>query len=116
MQHLASPAGSVMLAELRIAKAWQVRPTRLRAEWSARDIALAHALLEVESSVGPCGHPHLWSTDPANDLDGWVEVQTIAHCPFCESLDLWRRDNEESDRDPGDVLGLVNTKPLTRGA
>lgn len=91
-----------------------MRPTRLRRDWTARDIALAHALLEVEASVGPCGHSHAWSTDPALDLDGWAEVQTIAHCPFCEALDLYRADNDESDRDPGDVLGLVNTKPLNK--
>lgn len=91
-----------------------MRPTRLRRDWSARDIALAHALLEVEASVGPCGHSHIYTTDPSIDLDGWVEPQVVAHCAYCEARDLYRRENDDSDRDPGDVIALVNTKPAKK--
>ena len=98
-----------MLLELKVARAWQVPPTKLR-EWSQEDRTLAAALLAHEADIGPCGYPHRVTTDP--ELDGWIEVDTDNEprvCVVCASLDRHRADSSSS-REPGELVSIIDRR------
>lgn len=97
-----------MLLELRVARAWQVPPTKLR-DWSQEDRNLAAALLVHESDIGRCGYPHRVTTDP--DLDGWIDLPESGEplvCVACAALDRHARDNPDSE--PGELVRLEDRR------
>jgi len=97
-----------MLLELRVARAWQVPPTKLR-DWTQEDRNMAAALLVHESDLGPCGYPHRVTTDP--DLDGWIEVDTESEplvCVVCASKDRYRDENKNPE--PGELVRIIDRR------
>jgi hypothetical protein len=100
-----------MLLELRVARAWQVPPTKLR-EWSQEDRNMAAALLAHEADLGPCGFPHRVTTDP--DLDGWIDIdeENAKVCVACAALDRYRDDTPPDRREPGQLVQLVDNRHL----
>lgn len=97
-----------MLLELRVARAWQVPPTKLR-DWSQEDRNLAAALLVHEADLGPCGYPHRVTTDP--DLDGWIDVDPESGvCVVCAAIERHRDDNAGDKPEPGQLLRLVDNR------
>lgn len=102
-----------MLMELRVARAWQVRPSELR-NWSNEDRTQAAALLLTEADIGPCGYPHSTTTDP--DLDGWFEVDPGAVCAVCAAMDRYRKDHADGGSEPGQLLVVRDLRIETDGA
>lgn len=98
-----------MLLELRVARAWQVPPTRLR-DWSQEDRNLAAALLVHEADLGPCGYPHRVTTDP--DLNGWFEIDTENPevCAVCAVIDQHRNDTPPEQHEPGQLIRVVDNR------
>lgn len=92
--------------ELRVAKAWKVRPSELD-NWSRRDLLAAIALLQYEGSVGPCGHPHFTT---GGDGEGWWEVKDEQFCWACASLEEYKETHKETGLLPGQLLRVVDTR------
>ena len=87
-----------------------MRPTVFRQEWSARDQALAVALVAHEASIGRCGKSHAGTTDP--DLDGWFEVDTEQVCYACAALERHEREQQEPG-EPGQLVRIVDLRTIT---
>lgn len=94
-----------MLMELKVARAWRVRPSEL-AHWPMRDRVMASALLLHEDRIGPCGHPHDVSV---GDMEGWYEVDDSRVCWACAARDQYLKDHSESGLPPGVLIRVVDT-------
>lgn len=99
-----------MLLELRAARQWQVRPSQFR-EWANADRVQAVALVTYEASIGRCGHSHIRTMDPAEDLGGGHLVMAeVGSCPACEALDEWNDDSKREKSEPGAQWAVVNIR------
>ena len=92
--------------ELRVARAWQVRPSELLT-WTRRDLVAAGALLQYEKSIGPCGHSHVVT---GGDGEGWWEVRDDESCWACAALQEYRKAHEKAEPIPGQQIRVVDTR------